>query len=51
MTFDDLVEVYEKKKKVFGSETYKYVSQIFKEIRELHRQDTLKQGKDVGQKM
>ena len=34
MTFKDVVEIYEKKKKDFGNETYKYVSQIFIEIKE-----------------
>ena len=41
MTFKDVVEIYEKKKKDFGNETYKYVSQIFNEIKEFHKQDAL----------
>ncbi|MGP1415641.1 MAG: hypothetical protein ACTTJ6_06935 [Treponema sp.] len=44
MTFKDVVGIYEKKKKDFGNETYKYVSQIFSEIKELHRQDALQRG-------
>ena len=44
MTFKDVIGFYEKKKKDFGNETYKYVSQIFSEIKELHRQDVLQRG-------
>ena len=33
MTFKDVIRFYEKKKKDFGNETYKYVSQIFSEIK------------------
>ena len=39
-----------KKKKHFGDETYKYVSQIFTEIKDMHRQDALQRGiKDTEQ--
>ena len=44
MTFKDVVDIYEKKKKDFGNETYKYVSQIFNEIKEFHKQDALQRG-------
>lgn len=44
MTFKDVVEIYEKKKNDFGNETYKYVSQIFSEIKELYRQGALQRG-------
>ena len=50
MTFKDVLCIYEKKKKDFGNETYKYVSQIFGEIKNLHRQDALRRGiKDTEQ--
>lgn len=44
MTFKDVVDIYEKKKKDFGNETYKYMSQIFNEIKEFHKQDALQRG-------
>ena len=44
MTSKDVLCIYEKKKKDFGNETYKYVSQIFGEIKEFHKQDALQRG-------
>ena len=44
MKFEDIVEVYEKKKKDFGNDTYKYVSQIFSDIKNIHKQDALRRG-------
>lgn len=50
MKFKDVIEVYEKKKKDFGDHTYRYTSQIFMEIKDLHRQDALLRGvKDTEQ--
>ena len=50
MKFKDIVNIYEKKKKLFGDETYKYISQIFAEIKELHKQYVLQRGiKDAEQ--
>ena len=50
MRFKDIVDIYEKKKQCFGNETYKYISQIFTEMKELHREDALKRGiKDTEQ--
>jgi len=37
MTFEDLVELYEKKKKDYGDEAYKHISEVLKEAKELHR--------------
>ena len=42
MNFDDLKNLYLKKKEKFGTETYKYISELLKEIKEMHKQDWLK---------
>lgn len=42
MTFKDLVNLYEKKREKFGVEAYKYISQLLREAKEIHRQDWLK---------
>ena len=44
MTFEDLINFYEDKKKVYGNNTYKYISEILKEAKENHRQYALKNG-------
>ncbi len=41
MKFKDLLEMYEDKKKKFGVEAYKYISDIFKEAREKYKQEYL----------
>lgn len=33
-----------KRKKDFGNDTYKYVSQIFSDIKDIHKQDALRRG-------
>lgn len=42
MNFQDLVKLYEAKKKEFGINTYKYISQLLREAKELHKHDFLK---------
>ena len=42
MNFDDLKELYLQKKKRFGKDTYKYISALLKEAKEIHNQDWLK---------
>lgn len=37
MTFSDLVVLYEKKKVKLGSETYKHISELLREAKELHK--------------
>lgn len=52
MTFKDLVTLYERKKEKFGNQAYKYISEILKEAKEIHRKDWLKnptQNKDHEQ--
>ena len=44
MTVKDLINIYEDKKKLYGDNTYRYISEILKEVKENHRQDALKNG-------
>ncbi len=42
MDFLDLLKLYEEKKKEYGDGVYKYISQLLKEAKELHKKDWLK---------
>lgn len=42
MKFEDLLGLYEKKKKKSGQETYKYISALLKEAKEVHKKDFMK---------
>jgi len=42
MQFSDLVKLYGEKKKKFGAETYKHISALLREAKELHKKDWLK---------
>lgn len=42
MKFEDLVRLYEEKKKKYGSEAYKRISELLKEAKEIHKRDWLK---------
>jgi type II restriction enzyme len=42
MKFEDLKRLYLEKKEELGTETYKYISELLKEAKELHKQDWLK---------
>lgn len=42
MEFEDLVRLYEKKKKIYGAEAYKHISELLKEAKEIHKRDWLK---------
>jgi len=42
MNFDDLKELYRKKKEQFGSDAYKHISELLKEAKEIHKNDWLK---------
>ena len=37
MTIEDLIEIYEKKKLIYGADTYRYISKILQEAKEQHR--------------
>jgi type II restriction enzyme len=52
MTFKDLIKLYEEKKKKFGVEVYKHISELFNEAKRIHKRDWLKKptsGKDHEQ--
>ncbi|MCK4308021.1 DNA modification methylase [candidate division WOR-3 bacterium] len=42
MTFEDLARLYEKKKKEFGIEAYKHISELLREAKEIHYKDWLR---------
>ena len=42
MKFEDLVKLYEEKRKEYGSEAYKRISELLKEAKEIHKKDWLK---------
>lgn len=44
MTYKDIISIYENKKKIYKKDTYKYISSLLKEIKEIHRQDALSRG-------
>ena len=44
MTYKDIISVYENKKKIYKKDTYKYISKLLKDIKEIHRQDALSRG-------
>jgi len=48
MTLKDLIRLYEEKKQNFGTETYRHVTELLKEAKELHRQDFLKNPTPKG---
>jgi len=42
MKIQDLIKLYEEKKKKYGSEAYKYISELLKEAKKIHKKDWLK---------
>ncbi len=42
MKFEDLIKLYEKKKARYGAEAFRYISQLLREAKELHKKDWLK---------
>ena len=42
MKFEYLVRLYEEKKKKYGAEVYKHISELLREAKELHRRNWLK---------
>ncbi|MCS7135250.1 MAG: BsaWI family type II restriction enzyme [Nitrososphaerota archaeon] len=42
MKFDDLVKIFEEKRRKYGSDVYKYISEVFREAKELHYRDWVK---------
>ena len=48
MKLSDLIEMYERKKKKFGAEAYKHISELLAEAKEIHRRDFLKNPTPQG---
>ena len=46
MTFEDLINLYENKKKIYGDNTYRYISEILKEAKESYIRFKLENGVD-----
>ena len=44
MTFEDLINLYDDKKKIYKDNTYRHISEILKNAKENHRQEALKNG-------
>ena len=42
MEFHNLIQLYERKKKRYGKDAFKYISQILQEAKELHKRDWLR---------
>jgi type II restriction enzyme len=42
LKFADLVELYEEKRKIYGTDVYKHISELFEEAKQLHYRDWLK---------
>jgi type II restriction enzyme len=42
LKFKDLIALYEKKKAAYGIDTYKQISELFEEAKELHKKDWMK---------
>jgi len=42
MKFEGLIKLYEKKKEEYGNDAFKYVSELLREAKELHKKDWLK---------
>ena len=48
MDFEDLKRLYLKKREQYGNETYKHISELLKETKEIHRQDWLRHPTSSG---
>ncbi|MEF3280481.1 MAG: DNA modification methylase [Elusimicrobiota bacterium] len=48
MKFEDLKKLYLQKKEQFGAESYKYISEVLKEAKEIHKRDWLKHPTPIG---
>jgi hypothetical protein len=42
MKIDDLIQLYEEKRKVYGADVYKHISELFDEAKKLHHKDWMK---------
>jgi len=48
MIFEDLINLYEQKRHAFGVETYRHISELLREAKELHRKDFIKKPTAQG---
>ena len=48
MKLKDLIEMYENKKREFGTESYKYISELLSEAKEVHKRDFLEHPTPQG---
>ena len=48
MKLSDLIRIYENKKEKFGINTYKHVSELLSEAKDLHRRDFLRNPTPQG---
>jgi len=48
MKFEDLKELYLEKKKQYGVETYKHISELLEEAKEIHKRDWIKKPTPNG---
>ncbi len=48
MKLKDLIEMYEDRKKKFGAEAYKHISELLAEAKEVHRRDFLRDPTPQG---
>ncbi len=52
MKFQELIKLYEKIKAQYGTKAFRYISQLLREAKEIHKKDWLKSptpNKDHGQ--
>lgn len=42
MKIKDLIDLYEKKRKLYGNDTYKHTSELLSEAKQIHHQDVKK---------
>lgn len=48
MDIKDLIKLYEEKKKIYGDNVFKYISELFQEAKELHHKDWLRHPTKSG---
>lgn len=48
MNINDLIKIYEEKKKLYGDTAYKHISELFQEAKELHHNDWLRNPTKSG---
>lgn len=44
MTIENLIQIYETKKQKYGEQAYKYISEIFDEAKQIHKEFALQRG-------